>query len=279
MTDLYSVIGNPVEHSLSPRIHTMFAKANSQNLIYSKIMCSKDTFVKAVAEFRDSGGVGLNVTVPFKADAADVADKRSKLVAESGVANVLYFKNGKIIADNTDGLGLVIDLKKNLDFGLKGKRILILGAGGACAGSLGPILAEMPRHVTITNRTLENAERLVGGFQRENVIVEASSIDDLVKESYDLIINSTSASLFGVTLALPKEIFSADSLAYDMMYGNQSLDFLGSAKKSGAAKVADGIGMLVEQAAESFLIWRGIRPKTKNIIRALGRISNGNFSS
>ena len=266
MTDRYAVIGNPVAHSQSPLIHAAFARQTGEDIEYGRLLAPLDRFAETVERFRDEGGRGLNVTLPFKEQAHRLATVRSERAAAAQAVNTLRFDAGAIYGDNTDGVGLVRDIRDNLGFALAGRRVLLLGAGGAARGVVAPLLGERPQSLTLANRTLERAlalERFFGSRLR------ASSYEALRGRRFDLVINATSASLAGALPPLPAGVFADGSLAYDMMYGAGLTPFLESARSGGAASAADGLGMLVEQAAESFFVWRGVRPQTAEVLASL----------
>lgn len=272
MTDRYAVVGNPIAHSKSPEIHTAFARQTGHDIDYSRLLAPVDGFRATIERFRAAGGKGVNVTVPFKLEAFDLADEVSHRARDAEAANFLDFEDGRIRADNTDGMGLTRDIVHNLGFGLMNKRVLLLGAGGAAQGVLAPLLEYEPSILTIANRTVEKALRLAETFRRKPVA--ASSVlcglgfDELAGHHFDLVINATSTSLQGKLPPLPADAFAAGALAYDMMYGTTPTPFLAFASAHGA-KTSDGLGMLVEQAAESFLLWRGVRPETAPVIALL----------
>ena len=267
--DRYAVFGNPIAHSKSPFIHTLFARQTQQSMSYERIEAPLDGFVVALESFFAQGGKGCNVTVPFKEEAYRMAMQLSPRAKLAGAVNTLKLTDdGLLFGDNTDGAGLVQDLKFHNEE-VAGKRILLLGAGGAARGALGPLLAETPRELTIANRTCSKAQQLAEHFQALGNI-KAQAFDEL-SGCYDLIINSTSASLSGELPAIPASLFHANMVVYDMMYGAQDTAFNRWAKEMGACKVIDGLGMLVAQAAESFAVWRGIRPGTKQVIAELRR--------
>ncbi len=265
----YAVMGNPVAHSKSPAIHKLFAHQFSHNIEYIALWVDTDGFVDAVQQFRAEGGKGFNITVPFKLEAFELADNLSDRAKLAGAVNTIRFEpDGKIFGDNTDGTGLVHDLTKNLNVQLRGKKILVLGAGGAVHGVLGPLLKQNPAMLVIANRTLSKAKDLAQTFASYGK-VEAVGYDDLVGKRFDVVINGTSASLKGEMPPLPVNLFANNAVAYDMMYGDKPTPFLEWAMLHDAATAADGLGMLVEQAAESYLLWRGVRPETKHVIAAL----------
>jgi shikimate dehydrogenase len=269
MTDLYAVIGNPIAHSKSPQIHAAFARQTGQDLRYERILAPLEDFAAAVADFRAAGGRGLNITLPFKEEAFDLAGERSRRASAAGAANTLSFKDGRAVADNTDGAGLVRDLLVNHQFDLTAKRILLMGAGGAARGVIGPLLAAAPATLIVANRSLDKALALAQRFG-----IAAHAYADLPGSSFDLVINATSASLNADLPPIAPEALDG-SFAYDMMYGAGDTLFMAHARRQGATRVADGLGMLVEQAAESFHVWRGIRPETRSILEEIRNGLNG----
>ncbi|HET7061908.1 MAG TPA: shikimate dehydrogenase [Nitrosospira sp.] len=269
MPDRYAVIGNPVAQSKSPLIHAEFSLQTGEDVCYEAILAPLDRFAQTVTDFREKGGKGLNVTVPFKLDAFRISDQVTGRARVAGAVNTLVFEGPDIVGDNTDGVGLVRDIESNLGFLLPGKRILLIGAGGAARGAIMPLLGREPAALVIANRTLQKARDLQQNFSGDGNIL-AVTYHDLQGEHFDLVINATSTSLFGELPPLPEHIFAPQSLAYDMMYGKGRTPFLQFAKLQGAEYLADGMGMLVEQAAESFLVWRGVRPRTDAIIEMLG---------
>lgn len=272
MTELYAVVGNPIAHSKSPEIHAAFARQTGQDIGYSRLLAPLDGFSATVDSFRAEGGKGVNVTVPFKLEAFDIAHRVSQRAKDAQAANFLMFEEDRILADNTDGAGLVRDLVNNLGYHPKEKRILLLGAGGAAQGVLAALLEQEPGILTIANRTVEKALRLAETFRRHpaagSSVLCGLGFGDLAGHHFDLIINATSSSLHGQLPPLPAQAFAPGALAYDMMYGKGRTPFLALAEACGA-KTADGLGMLVEQAAESFLLWRGVRPQTAPVIARL----------
>jgi shikimate dehydrogenase len=270
MTDRYAVIGNPVAHSQSPRIHTMFARALGEDVEYGMILGRPGHFADDVKAFRQAGGRGLNVTVPFKLDAFELATQRSERATQAGAVNTLKFDGESIIGDNTDGAGLVRDIRENLGFAIAGGRVLLMGAGGAARGALLSLLAERPMRIAIANRTVAKAEALAARFEplAAGVALWGGSYDD-AGAPFDLVINATSASLADALPPLPPRVFANGALAYDMVYGERARRFLAYSLANGAARAADGLGMLVEQAAESFFLWRGVRPATAPVLTAL----------
>ncbi len=269
MTDRYAVMGNPIAHSKSPRIHRLFAEQTGQDISYEAILVPEDGFVEAVRAFREAGGCGLNVTVPFKQEAWRLAEQRSDRAETAGAVNTLYWDEaGRLNGDNTDGVGLVRDLKANHGLALAGIRILLIGAGGAARGVLGPLLAERPAELFIANRTVARAEALARDFAAEGP-VQGGGFDTIPAGPFDLLINATAAGLGGEVPPVPPTAVGPGTFCYDMMYGDEPTAFVRWAREAGAGQAVDGLGMLVEQAAESFLIWRGVRPATAPVIAAL----------
>ncbi|WP_432471446.1 shikimate dehydrogenase [Amphritea sp. HPY] len=269
MTDRYAVFGNPIMHSKSPLIHTAFARQTSEALKYDAILVAEDGFDEAVDNFLDGAGKGLNVTIPFKEEAWALAQQHSARAKLAGAVNTLYRNTqGELCGDNTDGVGLVTDITVNHGGEIRGKTLLILGAGGAVRGVLEPILAQQPGRLVIANRTLSRAEALAELFADYGDI-EACSFADLQGQQFDLVINGTAASLQGEVPPLPDDLLKSGAWCYDMMYGAKPTAFNLWALDHGADKALDGLGMLVEQAAESFSLWRGIRPDTSEVIQEL----------
>ena len=269
-------MGHPVTHSRSPQIHALFAKATGQQMVYERIGPAPDAFEQAVARFRAEGGKGLNITLPFKERAYALADRHSGRAQASGAANTLDFRAGDIYADNTDGVGLVRDLQRNLDCGLQGRNILLLGAGGAARGVVEPLLEAGAARLVVANRTPSRAEVLLGALRQSGAIAPdcmsrclACGLDGIPRDSYDFIINATSGSLSGEVPRLPDWVFGPRTLAYDMVYGKGCTAFMALARQKGAARAVDGLGMLVEQAAESFHLWRGVYPDTAPVLQLL----------
>lgn len=270
MTDLYAVFGNPIHHSKSPAIHRHFAEQTHQDMQYNKQLVNEGEFVQSAQDFFAQGGKGLNITVPFKLDAYGFAQKLTARAERAGAVNTLaLLSDGTILGDNTDGIGMLHDMH-NLGWELEGKRILILGAGGAVRGVLQPLLEERPAQIIIANRTLSKAEELARQFQ-DLGNVQARSFEQLAGESFNLVINGTSASLQGELPPLPDNLFAVNAYCYDMMYSAEPTVFLQWAKEKGASQVADGLGMLVGQAAEAFYVWRHIRPEVVPVITSLRR--------
>ncbi|MCF7982050.1 MAG: shikimate dehydrogenase [Pseudomonadales bacterium] len=269
MTDQYAVIGNPIAQSKSPEIHRAFAQQTGQDMNYTKLLAPIDQFKEEVKKFFSSGGKGLNITVPFKLQAWQLAQVRSDRAELAGSANTLLVgREGRLYADNTDGIGLARDILRNQQGTVTGKKILILGAGGAVRGVLSNLLAEKPKQLVIANRTLSKATQLADLFSKKNPI-RAIGYDQLTRQQFDWVINGTAASLQNELPPLPGGILRANAWCYDMMYGAQDTVFMQWAKEQGAAKVMDGLGMLVEQAAEAFFIWRHVRPQTQPVIEQI----------
>lgn len=270
--DLYCVFGNPVAHSRSPSIHARFAALTGQNIVYERRLLQLDEFQEGVRAFIAAGARGCNITVPFKFDAPALADVCSERVLLAGAANTLSFReDGTIAADNTDGLGLVADIVRNAGVALQDKRVLLVGAGGAAAGVLGPLLDAGVAHVTIANRTLAKAEALIGSHDaiaaRHGAHLNASEPQH-VQGDFDIVINATASSLAGAAVPVAATVLKPGCLAYDMMYGASAKGFLDWAQLHGAV-ARDGLGMLVEQAAEAFAIWRGVRPPSAQVLAEL----------
>ncbi len=268
MIDRYVVIGNPIAHSHSPRIHAEFARQTGENVRYERLLAPVDKFAEVAQQFYRDGGKGASVTIPFKYAAWQLATRHSKGAQLAQAVNTLRFNGDEIFGDNTDGTGLVRDLQQNLGYALKNKRVLIMGAGGATCGVLGPILFEAPTRLVVANRDSQKALALVERFSTLGNI-SCSSYADLADKNFDLIINATSASLNSQLPPLPGGVFADAAFAYDMMYGVQSNAFLEFSRNLGARRCADGLGMLIEQAAESFFIWRGVRPNTAPVLQLL----------
>ncbi|MBZ0335395.1 shikimate dehydrogenase [Marinobacter sp. AL4B] len=269
--ELYAVIGNPINHSKSPRIHSLFAQQTGEPVEYTAIQAPLDDFTGTVKRFFEGGGKGLNVTVPFKEEAWALAEHRTPRAEKAGAANTLYLdQENDLVADNTDGVGIVRDLRDNQNVPLKGVRILVLGAGGAVRGVLGPILAEQPAALTLANRTVAKAEALVRLFADEAADAELSACGfEQPAQPFDVIINGTSASLQGDLPPISGNVIGPDTVVYDMMYSLQTTTFNQWALDNGAQRVYDGLGMLIEQAAEAFQVWRGVRPETAPVVDEL----------
>lgn len=268
MTDRYAVIGNPIAHSRSPMIHMAFARQCAQDISYETILGPMDRFRETVMEFVEQGGKGMNVTVPFKVLALELATHLTPRAKQAQAVNTLRFTAEGIYGDNTDGIGLVRDIQERMGFALQGKRVLLLGAGGAARGVILPMLDEQPHSITIANRTFEKALALHEQFA-DFANLQVRHFADLTGESFDLVINATSAGLSGEHLPLPDGIFARGAMAYDMVYGKEPTFFLADAKARGVEHVIDGLGMLVGQAAESFLLWRGVLPNPQPVLDML----------
>jgi shikimate dehydrogenase len=269
MTDRYAVVGNPVEHSKSPLIHNAFARQTGQDLAYDKLLSPIHEFANTVQQFFNNGGKGLNVTVPFKQEAYAMADALTARAELAGAVNTLKLEeDGLLLGDNTDGEGLVRDITVNHSITLQGKSLLILGAGGAVHGVIGPLMGQHPTRLVVANRTASKAHDLAEHFQDMGVI-SGSGLDDLAGLQFDLIINGTAASLEGQVPVIPDDVLLPGGACYDMMYGSEDTAFVSWGKQHGAAVSLDGLGMLVEQAAESFRLWRGIRPDTAPVLAML----------
>ncbi|HSI44405.1 MAG TPA: shikimate dehydrogenase [Methylotenera sp.] len=271
IADRYAVIGNPIAHSKSPMIHEAFARNTAQVLEYTRILAPLDGFVETVHAMIADGFKGANVTVPFKMEAFQLANQLTERAHDAGAVNTLIFNEAGIVGDNTDGAGIVRDIQENLQIPIAGKRVLLIGAGGAAEGVLHPILACSPSLLVISNRTLDKALTMVKKVEEQGeyrfVSVNAYAFDDLQGQEFDIVVNATSTGLTDTLLPLPTGIFATGSLAYDMMYG-RTTPFMKLAFEQGA-QVSDGLGMLVEQAAEAFYVWRGVRPETSTVMQAI----------
>ena len=261
----YAVIGHPVAHSRSPQIHAQFARLTGQALHYARIEAPLHGFAAALREFLASGGKGANVTLPFKEEAYGLSHVHTPRAKQAHVVNTLFVHDdGTLLGDNSDGAGLVNDLKRNHQVTLQGVRILLLGAGGAARGVLAALLAEKPALVHIANRTPERARKLAAHHTQARVV--SSGFDNLQRQSFDVIINATAASLAGELPPLPGDCLNPGATCYDLAYSERPTVFMHWAEQAGAALVLDGWGMLVEQAAESFYLWRGLRPPTDTLL-------------
>lgn len=266
--DRYAVIGNPIAHSKSPEIHARFAAQTGENLSYERLLAPLDGFAETVRAFIENGGRGLNVTVPFKLEAYEMTTGLTNRARIAGAVNTLLLGGAEIIGDNTDGVGLVADIVQNVGMSLSGKRLLLLGAGGAARGVLQPLIDENPSELVIANRTLGKAHELTEIFSARTSVPISACAFSALQGKFDIVINATSAGLADEMPDVPASIFGSGTLAYDMVYGKQPTRFLLFAAQHGAT-VRDGLGMLVEQAAESFFVWRGIRPATAPVLAAL----------
>jgi shikimate dehydrogenase len=269
--DCYAVFGNPITHSLSPLIHSLFAKQTQQQLTYTAVHVEQNKLAKTLDDFQTQRGKGINITSPFKRDAFLLVNASSQRAQTAQAINTILFnENGQRFGDNTDGVGLVKDLACNHALQLNGKRVLILGAGGATQGILAPLLNENPTEIIITNRTMDKAHELANQFAHFGLI-QARALSELINHSFDLIINATSIGLQGKCLSLPDTLLK-NTFCYDLAYGQAAMPFLQEAKKQGAYTYCDGLGMLVEQAAESFYLWRGVKPDTQSVYKALKQL-------
>jgi shikimate dehydrogenase len=269
--DLYCVMGNPVDHSKSPWIHARFAELTGQTLHYGKRLIPLDGFTTLVHDFIAEGGRGCSITVPFKFEAAALASVTSERALLAQASNILSFENGAILADNTDGAGLVNDIQRNAGFDLSGRHLLLIGAGGAAAGVLGPLLLARPASITVANRSLDKANALVARHAALALVQETELVaHDLqsLTANFDVVINATSSSLNGGGVPVPASALKPGALAYDLMYGAAAQGYLSWATEHGA-NARDGLGMLVEQAAEAFLIWRGVLPPSQPVLAEL----------
>jgi len=266
MTDKYAVIGNPIAHSKSPQIHALFARQTGQDISYEAILAPLDGFSHTVEQLRKSGFKGCSITVPFKFEASQLATILTERAQSARAVNTLKFDSDNILGDNTDGAGLVRDIENNLGFHLRNKRVLLVGAGGAAYGVALPLLQADINQLTISNRTIEKAVNLAVSLVKKYKNVDVFESPD--SRIFDLVVNATSSGLRDELPILPPTVLAPGVLAYDMMYGRET-PFMRFARQNGAATVSDGLGMLVEQAAESFFIWRGVRPETATVIAAL----------
>jgi shikimate dehydrogenase len=267
--DRYAVIGHPVAHSLSPQIHAAFARETGQVLTYDTIDATAEEFAASVRRFFSAGGRGLNVTVPHKQAASTLSDTLSERAATAGAVNTLRREpDGRIYGDNTDGVGLVRDLTANLRCALEGQRLLLLGAGGAARGVLAPLLALRPRVLVVANRTAARAQALAAGFAALGPL-QGLGFEELDDTPFDLILNATAASLAGELPPVPAGALGATTVCYDLAYGRNPTPFVRWARSSGCQRAYSGLGMLLEQAAESFYLWRGVRPQTAPVLAVL----------
>jgi shikimate dehydrogenase len=265
----YAVVGNPITHSKSPEIHRLFAQQTRQPISYEKLEAPLDGFEEFALGLRDAGYHGLNVTIPFKLDAAKLADRLLPRARLAGAVNTLKFERDAITGDNTDGIGFVRDVTQRLKFQIEDSAILVLGAGGGVRGLIGSLLEEKPKWIAVANRTHDRAQELADEFG-----VLALSFEEVPAEHFDLVINGTATSMSHTTPPIDAETFDDCTLAYDLLYSPVPTPFMQLASRGGARKVTDGLGMLVEQAAESFLLWRGLRPDTTPVYKELRRLLN-----
>ena len=268
MPDRYAVMGHPIAHSKSPFIHQRFAAETGEPVEYDALLVEPDDFLVAVERFRAEGGLGLNVTIPFKEEAFALASRRSDRAERAGAVNTLWFDGTAVCGDNTDGVGLVRDLRRNLAVDVEERSVLLLGAGGAARGVIGPLLDERPRRLVIANRTASRAVALARRFEGQGP-VSAVALDALPADGFDLVVNATAASLAGDLPPLPRGTLRTGGVAYDTAYAAWPTPFVDWGAGEGAAIATDGLGMLVEQAAESFRLWRGREPRTRPVIDAL----------
>ncbi|MCS6944532.1 MAG: shikimate dehydrogenase [Sutterellaceae bacterium] len=264
--DRYAVVGHPVAHSWSPEIHLLFARQTHQNITYEKLEAPLDGFQEFALGLREAGYRGLNVTIPFKIDAAKLADDLTPRARAASAVNTLKFERDRILGDNTDGIGFVRDVTQRMKFKLEGAAILILGAGGGVRGLIGALLDAKPKWIAVANRTHGRAQELAEEFG-----IEAIHFDEVPAEHFDLVINGTASSLSHEAPPIDPETFDDCTLAYDLVYAPRPTPFMELAKRGGARHVCDGLGMLIEQAAESFYVWRGVRPDTAPVYRELRR--------
>ncbi|HEX3631766.1 MAG TPA: shikimate dehydrogenase [Casimicrobiaceae bacterium] len=274
--DRYAVIGNPVAHSKSPLIHDAFAQATGQRMRYERLLAPLDGFDATVRTFSEANGRGLNVTIPFKLQAFALTRERSARAQSARACNTLAWRGDHWFGDNTDGAGLTGDLTRNLGETIAGRNLLVLGAGGAARGIAGALLAERPLRLVIANRTHAKAIELAAQFERDGPI-SAEPLASLSGQQFDIVVNATSLGLGTPVPAglWPHRLFAAQALAYDLIYADQTTPFLHWARDEGAARTADGLGMLIEQAAESFCLWRGVRPDTAPVFRLLRPLGRG----
>lgn len=266
--DHYAVMGNPIKHSLSPKIHQLFAQQTAQAMDYVAIPVPIDDFVSQVQHFAAQNGKGLNITLPFKTQAYEFVDEVSTRAEHAKVVNTIAFRDGYSYGDNTDGIGLVRDLEKNLKLNLKESRVLLCGAGGAIRGILPSLLAAHPKSICISNRTVDKANILAEEFSND-ITITSCNYSELDNLSFDLIINGTAASLYGESLPFPPQFKPAGAVCYDLAYNIKDNLFLTWAVQNGARVAVDGLGMLVEQAAEAFYLWRGVYPDTGRVLAML----------
>lgn len=270
--DHYAVFGNPIQHSLSPFIHQLFAAQTQQELIYTKVLVPLTDFAKDLMYFQSQGGRGLSVTSPFKQEAFQLMDSVTERAALAKAVNTICIHpDGSRLGDNTDGIGLIYDLINGHKLDIQRKKILILGAGGAVRGILAPLLSHSPEHITVANRTLETANQLIKEFAALGSL-SACSLSNIDRTSFDIIINSISAGAQGEALILPTYFIHEKTFCYDLVYSKHDTPFLRWAKKAGVTRLTDGLGMLVEQAAEAFYLWRGVKPNTSQIIQQLRKV-------
>jgi len=270
--DRYGVMGYPVSHSRSPVIHRLFAQQTGQNLQYELLEVPPDKLETAIRQFEKTGGKGLNITLPHKSEVTKLVDEMSERASNAGAVNTLVFRDGEIFGDNTDGVGLLRDLQSNLDLNLEDKNILILGAGGATRGIVSPLLDAKPNSLMIANRTISKAKALAEHYSSEGPVSACRFQDVSTSPVYDLVINATSAGLKGETLPFPESAVGEHTICYDLSYSMKATPFSSWAKEHGAARSVMGWGMLIEQAAESFHLWRGVRPDTAAVLKQVSAV-------
>lgn len=268
VSDRYAVIGNPIRHSMSPEIHRAFARETGDDIEYTVIECPRDGFADAVRAFREGGGRGLNVTAPFKLEAYRLANERSERATMAGSVNTLRFDGPTVRADNFDGVGLIRDIQENMGSPVAGTRVLLLGAGGAARGLLKPLIDQGPSELVLANRSAERAREIADLAGRDHP-VRGGGYDEIGEAAFDLVINATSASVEGALPPVAATSFAPGAVAYELAYGLGVTPFLALARTAGAGRIVDGVGMLVEQAAEAFAWWRGTRPDTRAMIQTL----------
>ena len=275
MINRYTIIGQPVAQSVSPAIHHMFGELTQRRLRYTRTEATDDSFVDIVKDWQSSGGNGCNITAPFKELAVTVCDRLSENARLAGAVNTIEMhRDGSLVGHNTDGIGLLTDIEKNQRVSVNGLRVLMVGAGGAARGAIGPLLTANPACLHIANRTIERAEKLAETFKSLGP-VSYSSYDDLSNVAcFDIVINATSMGFDNSAPPLPVNILHTDTFAYDMMYKAHQTPFLTWCEQNGVTKFSDGFGMLVEQAADAYLIWEGVRPKTRKVYLATNEIIN-----
>lgn len=266
MSNRYTVVGQPIAHSKSPIIHSMFGELTGRDINYTRTESTPTSFAQTLDEWQQAGGKGCNITLPFKEAAVELCDYLDQSAKDAQAVNTIHFQDGKRFGYNTDGSGLLRDLTSNHNFTITNKRILLIGAGGAARGALGPLIAQAPHSITIANRTVDKAKALAASFADTLCGLLATGFSDISDEDrFDLVINATSLSLQKALPPLPTNLFAPGALSYDMMYGNEDTVFMVWSKQHQAEQVCDGLGMLIEQAADAFAIWEGVRPNTKTV--------------
>ena len=266
MSNRYTVVGQPIAHSKSPTIHSMFGELTGRDIIYTRTESTPTSFALTLDEWQQAGGNGCNVTMPFKEIAVELCDHLDQSATDAQAVNTIHFQDGKRYGYNTDGSGLLRDLTINQNFAITNKRILLIGAGGAARGALGPLISQAPLSITVANRTVDKAKALASSFPNTICNVIAIGYQDIsFDDRFDLVINATSLSLQKALPPLPAHLFAQGALSYDMMYGSEDTVFMAWSKQHSATQVCDGLGMLIEQAADAFAIWEGVRPDTKTV--------------